>query len=88
MSEVICRDCGESCSELPDDPAPNVCPRCYVKRLARIAPELVRIVQKYKDPVISRMWLRRALIRTGGELPEWADKHAARLFGTAPGSTW
>jgi hypothetical protein len=78
MTLVKCRDCGLEGNEDPDDPAPNLCPDCYEKRLASITPRFESL-----DPHSFMLWFEQTLIEVAGETPEFARKHAGQLVREA-----
>jgi NAD-dependent SIR2 family protein deacetylase len=84
---VTCRDCGRLGEEDPDDPAPALCPTCYEKRLQRITPRFLKMVERLAqnsppgdlDITPAIVWLAEALEAIGGETREHARKHANEL---------
>jgi hypothetical protein len=82
MTDVVCKDCGRAGAETPDDPAPNLCPSCYEKRLERITPLFMAKVEAVGDDgdITSAIaWLAQALEEIGGETRKAAREHANYL---------
>jgi len=82
MTLVKCRDCGREGNEDPDDPAPNLCPDCYEKRLASITPRFELMLESL-EPRVFMLWFEQTLIEVAGETPEYARKHANELLREA-----
>lgn len=81
--EVTCRDCGQLGNEDPDDPAPNLCPRCYEARLASIGPKFEAMLESLDDPRLFILWFEQALVEIAGETPQYAKLHADELMRRA-----